>query len=237
MKQARGKFLGTGPGGGDSSLPSASAASAIVRPKRTRSSAIERQAKLFDDLDEAESLTLELLSLASSTALSLSDAIIIGATPEKMEDFFLKSKLDGQAYMEKVKRIHALLSPRAPLVVSYKNHDVDTGGVTRTPQVPLEALSSPRSPSAEGVERMEKIVSEEGVKRKREGSNQDYSEALVSSSSLDHAHASDVNKDVNLPKNMYAARVELRLAVERREVLREMMRLEKERVKVAKKIP
>jgi hypothetical protein len=82
---------------------------------------------------------------------------------------------------------------------------------------------------------MEKIVSEEGVKRKREGSNQEYSEALVSSSSLDHAHASDVNKDVNLPKNMYAVRVELRLAVERREVLREMMRLEKERVKVAKK--
>ena len=181
-------------------------------------------------------MTLEFLSLASSTALSLSDAIITDATPEKMEDFFQKSKHDGQAYMEKVKRIHALLYPRAPLVVSYTNHDVDTGRVTRTPQVPLEALSSPRSPSAEGVERMEKIVSEEGVKRKREGSNQEYSEALVSSSSLDHAHASDVNKDVNLPKNMYAVRVELRLAVERREVLREMMRLEKERVKVAKKM-
>jgi hypothetical protein len=223
----RGKFLG-GEREGTEALSKHKPASAVtasstplkrIRPVPT----VERQERLFADLDEAESLALELLDLASSTALSLAKAIV-ASSMEDSEDTFLKCEDLGDKYADKVKRIHALLSPHARLVVNYKNHAVDATkavaaqDLQQTSSVPVNQppsdLTANVEKQAESTDNMEK-------------SNKTESSSLPS-------RDAKVEELINSPKNMYAARVELRLAIERQNVLCEMVRLEKEKQKKTK---
>lgn len=208
----RGKFLG---GEGSEALSKhkpASVAPASPNPlKRLRTVAtIERQEKLFADLDEAESLALELLDLASSTALSLSKAILASST-EDSEDIFLKCEEHGEKYSDKVKRIHALLSPHARLVVNYKNHAVDATKAAASQDLQQASSASVNQPPNNLIEETEKHSESTENMEKR---NNTVSSELITS-----------------PKNMYAARVELRLAIEKQSVLREMVRSEKDKLK------
>ena len=180
-----------------SSADAAAAAAAKASKKRVRT---ERQAKLFADLDEAEATVLGMIALASETASALSDlasgreaASATGgggddadtdtaAAAKKIAEL---AKKNGEDYLDKVARVHALLSPHAEKVVAYSNHEVDTA----------EASASAAAAAAAAVDD-ETAKSEAQAREKK--------------------------------NNMYAAKVEMRLAIERRDVLKEFLRLEKE---------
>lgn len=162
----------------------------------------ERQAKLFADLDEAEATVLGMIALASETASALSDLAsgkegastatgggddadtdTAAATTAAAKKIAELGKKNGEDYLDKVARVHALLSPHAEKVVAYSNHEVDTA----------EADAGAES-AADNNEETAKSETEAREKK----------------------------------NNMYAAKVEMRLAIERRDVLKEFLRLEKE---------
>jgi len=212
---------------------------AVKKPKVNRIR-VERQAALFKDLDEAERLTMDILELASSTALCLSDAATVtdvdascilsdnkstlGKSDEEGKDgtseapsksvlSTLLSKCDsnGEEYLKKVRKIHSLISPHSNLVVAYRNHAVDVDALEGTTN------DNAQAPSANN-NNVDKKDSGNEKKRKRE-------DEVVSSETIKDG---DNSKSSSRLKNMYAARVEFKLAVERKEVIREMLRLEKE---------
>ena len=158
----RGKFLrspganlknsSSGAQNGNSSSSTASSA------KRKATPLSDEASKLFDDLDEAEELTLQLLQVASDSADALGNIDEV--------DKLLQGK--GEEYLKTVGRIHALLAKHARLVVPYK----------RTKEV---------------SEKKDKV----GDKNK---------------------HA----KETNCSKDMYSARMERRLALERKRVLQDL---------------
>lgn len=233
MKAPRGKFLGGSKPDGNESSPlkhtkppaGTSAAASPKPPKRIRSTTtVGRQEKLFSDLDEAESLALDLLELASSTALSLSNAIVT-TTTEESEDIFRRCEAYGDQYTEKVKRIHSLLSPHARLVVSYKNHVADIAKeVALQDQQARAPISQPPS-----------IATKDGVSGGNGENNVGKEKGNKEPSQSHHpSRTADLEELITSPKNMYAARVELRLALERRDILREMVRLEKERLPISR---
>lgn len=171
------------------------AAAAKASKKRVRT---ERQAKLFADLDEAEATVLGMIALASETASALSDLAsgteaastttgggddtdtdAAAATATAAKKIAELGKKNGEDYLDKVARVHALLTPHAEKVVAYSNHEVDTA----------EADAA-----ADNNEETAKSETEAREKK----------------------------------NNMYAAKVEMRLAIERRDVLKEFLRLEKE---------
>ena len=169
------------------------AAAAKASKKRVRT---ERQAKLFADLDEAEATVLGMIALASETASALSDlasgreaaSTTTGGGDDTDTDAAAATaakkiaelgKKNGEDYLDKVARVHALLTPHAEKVVAYSNHEVDTA----------EADAA-----ADNNEETAKSETEAREKK----------------------------------NNMYAAKVEMRLAIERRDVLKEFLRLEKE---------
>ena len=194
----QGKFAKLKPPGDASSSDAAAtaantaAAAAKASKKRVRT---ERQAKLFADLDEAEATVLGMIALASETASALSDLAsgregastttgggddTDAAAATAAKKIAELGKKNGEDYLDKVARVHALLSPHAEKVVAYSNHEVDTA----------EAADS----AADSNDETAKSEAEPREKK----------------------------------NNMYAAKVEMRLAIERRDVLREFLRLEKE---------
>jgi len=167
---------------------SVSSDSTLTKKRRVR---IERQSKIFADIDEAEALALELLSLASSTAKALSD-LTDGDSSGSSRNLEALVKSNGDLYLDKVKKIHDLITPHAELVVAYRNHAIDIGGK-------LESIK----PTDKDLLVQRKSVDLSGDKKEE-------------------------NRKESEHYNMYAARVEMRLAMERRDILNELLRLEKE---------
>jgi len=178
----RGKFanLQQPPASSSNDAAAAAAAAAKASKKRART---EGQARLLADLDEAEVTVLGMVALASETAAALSglaggvDATCSAAAAKQMAEL---GKKNGEDYLDRVARVHALLSPHAEKVVAYSNHEVDTVA------------------AAAAAEGDEAAKSEAGSLEEKKNNN------------------------------MYAAKVEMRLAIERKNVLKEFLRLEKE---------
>ena len=195
----RGKFAsltasssvgGVGLQGGNSDGALATASSVDPAAAARRSARLERQAMIFASIDEAEDLALDIIGLASSTSSALSDL----TTPsEDGED--ASSRLEalirsnGDEYLEKVKRVHALLTPHAGLVAAYRNHEEEDMAEPGASPFPVATTLTEDAGAA-------------ALKGKEDESS---------------AHH----------KNMYAARVEMRLAMERKKILIELLRLEK----------
>jgi hypothetical protein len=124
----RGKFanLQQPPASSSNDAAAAAAAAAKASKKRART---EGQARLLADLDEAEVTVLGMVALASETAAALSglaggvDATCSAAAAKQMAEL---GKKNGEDYLDRVARVHALLSPHAEKVVAYSNHEVDT---------------------------------------------------------------------------------------------------------------
>ena len=196
------------------------AAAGKTRKKRVRT---ERQAKLFADLDEAESAVLEMIALAGETASALSD-LAGGASSRNKGDnddddgksaadkIAEQVKKNGENYLEKVSRVHSLLMPHADKVVAYRNHEVDTfeGGGS----VSIASAENEDAKSAPAVAKSEDD----------KGEYNDTSKASKASVST----LTEDEKNATTRSNMYAAKVEMRLALERRDVLAEFLRLERE---------
>lgn len=156
-----------------------------------------RQASLFTDLDKAEGLALDLLALASSTARSLAD--VVGSVGSSAHASNKQIRSNGKDYLEKVSAIHALLEPHAHVVVAYKNHGVD----------------------------VDVDVDKRGNERERDDDDDDDEHAATPTKQKSDDGASKNQRSDSVVHNMYAARVECRLALERRDVLNEYLRLEK----------
>ena len=135
------------------------------------------------ELDRRELLGLDESS-AAAVATGQADAEEEGAAAAARKIAEL-GKQNGEDYLDKVARVHALLSPHAGKIVAYSNHEVDTATATAT---------AAAAAADDGTAKSE-AEAETGEKKKN---------------------------------NMYAAKVEMRLAIERRDVLKEFLRLEKE---------
>jgi len=172
---------------------------------------------VFADLKKAESLVYDLLQTASSTADSLSK--LAGASKDNGDtgsDLYSSHERkhlsdtiqqNGKVYFDTVKRIHSLLVPHANLVVSYKAYQ---DGVTNATSVATRNSTLSNSIHTAPLEQNTDEVS-------------DNSNPMPD-------HTKPISDTTGSPKinNMYASRVETRLALERREVLDELLRLERD---------
>lgn len=152
----------------------------ISSPEVTEEILSAKRAKLtrhvvFDDLENAEQLVMETLSIASSTAEAFchlaqnTQTVASNQKKESESDKHTTRQLqhrirkNGQEFLSKIKKIHDLLAPHASIVKAYQN-----------------------------------LPSEEKITANKESST--------------------------LKGNIYVSRLEMRLAVERRQLLREIVR-------------
>lgn len=170
-------------------------------PQITKETLIAKRSKLkrhgvFGDLDNAERLVMDILSIATSTSEAfsgLAQSTQIVASEENGEDETLKQngrqlqhriRKNGQEYLSKIKKIHDLLAPHASLVKSYGN--LQESIEKKTSDLPTSTAADSTTEKVEGV--------------------------------------------TSMKNNMYVSRLEMRFAIERKNLLREMVRLEEAEV-------
>lgn len=122
------------------------------------------------------------------------------------EQLSTQVRSNGVGYLAGVTKLHELLAPHASLVKSYRNHTSAAA-----------ANDSNTNNNTNGAN----AVSSDATNNNNGQPTQQSSE-LASF----NPNSSEIVKMAT--SNMYAARVEKRLAVERREILKEMIRLEEE---------
>jgi len=123
------------------------------------------------------------------------------------EQLSTQVRSNGVGYLAGVTKLHELLAPHASLVKSYRNHSsAATANDSNT--------NNNTNGAAAG--------SSDETTNNTNGQPTQQSSELASF----NPNSSEIVKMAT--SNMYAARVEKRLAVERREILREMIRLEEE---------
>jgi len=234
----------TATGGGVDGVSTAGTTTITSARKRANIARIERQASLFADLDQAESLTMEILSLASSTVSALSDAASCDAdndsttttaaiqtgdenknmdgssndSKSRLQSLMMKCDSNGTAFMAKVRSIHSLLSPHADLVVPYRNHAVDISrNKNESANSGLNIPVIPKRAAAGDVQSPTKKqkIDEAG---KPTSTNTD--------SKLNNGAINERRETRTL--NMYAARMEKKLALEKRNTLKELLKIERE---------
>ena len=172
---------------------------------------------VFADLREAERTILEMVNIASSTAKELSNLASLNNNNNSFNTTTTKSlknnnqqrlllsneniKRNGIEYLNKLQRIHSILSPHSKLVIPYSitNHNkIDPNDHELKDNVNGTITGAP----------------EEGTPQ------------ITSSLS---------KKQQLLNNNMYASRIEMRLAIERKSVMKEFLILEKEEERIMKK--
>lgn len=123
------------------------------------------------------------------------------------EQLSTQVRSNGVGYLAGVTKLHELLAPHASLVKSYRNHTSAAA-----------ANDSNTNNNTNGAN----AVSSDETTNNNNGQPTQQSSELASF----NPNSSEIVKMAT--SNMYAARVEKRLAVERREILKEMIRLEEE---------
>ena len=201
----------------------------IVASTRRRAISSSRD-EIFNDLEEAETIVLALLQCASEVSESLSKMTMArsrnqidygddddgnngsnnnnnGDAVASFEQLSAQVRLNGVGYLAGVTKLHELLAPHASLVKSYRNHTTTTAGTTAD-------------------------NANNNNNKKLQGAASSSSDTTTTKTSSEIASFNPNSSEiVNMAtSNMYAARVEKRLAVERREILKEMIRLEEERL-------
>mmetsp|Transcript_10997 Transcript_10997/g.22429 ORF Transcript_10997/g.22429 Transcript_10997/m.22429 type:complete len:193 (+) Transcript_10997:455-1033(+) len=162
-----------------------------------------------------------MIALAGETASSLSDLASGAAATKKgdssdddegksMADRIAEAaKKNGEEYLQKVARVHSLLMPHADKVVAYRNHEVDTGGGIGGGGGGPDQEATKSAPAVSVAGGGTEIEDEKEVDK-------------------DASNVSAAAVEGDKKNNMYAAKVEMRLALERRDVVKEFLRLEKE---------
>ena len=125
------------------------------------------------------------------------------------EQLSTQVRSNGVGYLAGVTKLHELLAPHASLVKSYRNH---TSAATA-------ANNSNTNNNTNGAN-----AASSDATNNTNGQQQPTQQSSELASF--NPNSSEIVKMAT--SNMYAARVEKRLAVERREILREMIRLEEE---------
>ncbi len=130
---------------------------------------------------------------------------------ELFEQLSAQVRSNGVGYLAGVNKLHELLAPHAALVKSYRNHHHQSAAVNPNNDIRKKGSAASSTVLATG------------------GSNNDGKQQQQSSSSEIASFTGSASDIVKMAtSNMYAARVEKRLAVERKEILKEMIRLEEE---------
>mmetsp|Transcript_28049 Transcript_28049/g.44122 ORF Transcript_28049/g.44122 Transcript_28049/m.44122 type:complete len:310 (+) Transcript_28049:258-1187(+) len=201
----------------------------IVASTRRRAISSSRD-EIFNDLEEAETIVLALLQCASEVSEALSKMTMArsrnqidygdddddgnngsnnnnnGDAVASFEQLSAQVRLNGVGYLAGVTKLHELLAPHASLVKSYRNHTTTTAGTT--------------------------VDNANNNNKKLQGAASISDTTTTKTSSEIASFNPNSSEIVNMAtSNMYAARVEKRLAVERREILKEMIRLEEERLR------
>lgn len=187
----------------------------LVASTRRRAISSSRD-EVFNDLEEAETIVLALLQCASEVSESLSKMTMARSRSQindgdggnnngdaaSFEQLSAQVRQNGVGYLAGVTKLHELLAPHASLVKSYRNH---TTAATATATTNTDNTKNNNAQGSASTDTTTKNSSEIA------SFNPNSSEIVNMATS-----------------NMYAARVEKRLAVERREILKEMIRLEEE---------
>ena len=206
--QPRGKFLGqplsgvaassnsSGDEGSLEAIRSHVHTARIAASSRRKVISLQRD-RVFKDLEEAEDIALSLLDCASEAAGALSD-MTSARTKEKHEQSLGKS--DGSSIEELASQVRT-------------NGSAYLRGVTK-----IHSLLAPHSSLVKVYKNRNEPVSQEDRAKKPQGS-------LASTVA---GGTDSVSKKVveQATKNMYTARVAHRLAVERSEILKEMLQME-----------
>ena len=193
----------------------------IVASTRRRAISSSRD-EIFSDLEQAETIVLALLQCASEVSESLSKMATARSRhliddddhrdgdnnnnddtneEESFEQLASQVRANGVGYLAGVTKLHGLLTPHAELVKSYRNHSAATAAASALNGNQNETSSSDTTDNNGQLKQSSEIAS------------------------FDPRSSEIVQMATS---NMYAARVEKRLAVERMEILKEMIRLEEE---------
>ena len=116
------------------------------------------------------------------------------------EDRTIRIKKNGKLIQAKLKKIHDLLAPHAHLVVNYSNEQ-----------------SAPKDKDLD--EKDHEIVNKDEDEGEHEGEGEGEGEADQETKKEEDETKED--------QNMYSSRMEMRLAIERRNLLRDLLKLEK----------
>jgi len=172
----------------------------------------EASLKLFQDLDQAEELVLNLLQVASSTAAALGNMTNTsdGEDQNESKEKIVEEKIEanGKEYLQTIGKVHALLAPYAKKVLPYSRQKAD--------------------------EEIKGDGSVEGGKKDEKGALHD-DKKISDKTSGEILKAAEKEKDVSSGTNvaktkascttMYAARIERSLAIERLKVLKSFSRI------------
>lgn len=247
----------TATGGGVDGGSTAGTPTITSARKRANIARIERQASLFADLDQAESLTMEILSLASSTVSALSDAASCDAdndsttttaaiqtgnenenmdgssndSKSRLQSLMMKCDSNGTAFMAKVRKIHSLLSPHADLVVPYRNHAVDISRNNKNEVISAVATSQKLKSANSGlnIPVIPKRAAAGDLQSPTKKQKIDEADKLISANTDSKLNDGAVNeRKETRTLNMYAARMEKKLALEKRNTLKELLKIERE---------
>ena len=189
---ARGNASSKDPEGSKDPSSDATAAPQITKETLTAKRSKLKRHEVFNDLDNAERLVMNILTIATSTSEAFSSLALnaqIMDSEENGKDETVKQnarhlqhriRKNGQEYLSKIKKIHDLLAPHASLVKAYGNLQESTE--EKTTSLPSSAAVASTTEEADGAMRMD--------------------------------------------NDMYVSRLEMRFAIERRNLLRQMVCLE-----------
>mmetsp|Transcript_22809 Transcript_22809/g.37587 ORF Transcript_22809/g.37587 Transcript_22809/m.37587 type:complete len:309 (-) Transcript_22809:18-944(-) len=181
----------------------------IVASTRRRAISSSRD-EVFHDLEEAETIVLALLQCASETSDSLSKMTVARSRHHHLNNSEAATAGEGSITFEQ-------------LAAQVRSNGVGyLAGVTKLHQL--------LAPHASLVKSYRNHASTAAANNSQgEMSKRNDTTTITSEIASFHPNSSEIVKLAT--SNMYAARVEKRLAVERREILKEMIRLEEEGLK------
>eukprot|EP00986_Skeletonema_menzelii_P005786 scaffold2144_cov149-Skeletonema_menzelii.AAC.6 len=181
----------------------------IVASTRRRAISSSRD-EVFHDLEEAETIVLALLQCASETSDSLSKMTVARSRHHHLNNSEAATAGEGSITFEQ-------------LAAQVRSNGVGyLAGVTKLHQL--------LAPHASLVKSYRNHASTAAANNSQgETSKRNDTTTITSDIASFHPNSGEIVKLAT--SNMYAARVEKRLAVERREILKEMIRLEEEGLK------
>eukprot|EP00979_Chaetoceros_neogracilis_P003375 scaffold588_cov282-Chaetoceros_neogracile.AAC.14 len=134
------------------------------------------------------------------------------------EDRTARIMKNGQLIHAKLKRIHELLAPHAHLVVNYSNEQTSQSAPTQDKVLVREDDGSKDGGAGEvksEVQDAGEVQCDQKGDQKGEGDGE----------------TKEPEDEMEEDQNMYSSRMEMRLAIERRNLLRDLLKLEKQRRK------
>jgi hypothetical protein len=154
----------------------------------------------------------------ANTSTSSNNSSSSNSNGAENEDRTARIMKNGQLIHAKLKRIHELLAPHAHLVVNYSNEQTSQSAPTQDKVLVKEDDGSKKESAGEvksEVQDAGEVQCDQKGDQKGEGDGE----------------TKEPEDETEEDQNMYSSRMEMRLAIERRNLLRDLLKLEKQRRK------